>query len=294
MRIAGGMMLYIVVPTFNRKEIFMKFIDQMKAQKNQNWKLIVVDHGRNKTGYRGEGAIVIESDINGWSYAINIGLRYILNELSAKNDDHIMLINDDVLIKEDFVDVAYRIIQERPLSCVGSVCYDWNSYLTLHVNMILNKKRADYEYKNKNIFIDKIEDKFYSSDVLKGRGTIYPVEVFRKIGLMNEKKLPMYRADHEMAYRAKLNGYEVCVYGKWVVGAVLDSPKRIDYKLSFSKNYNNLFKNMLSVQNTKDLWNYSHCCFSLPYAIYYYLVNWLRTHTIFVLLWLRNKHKGKC
>lgn len=286
-------MLYIVVPTFNRKEIFMKFINQMKAQKNQNWKLIVVDHGINKTKYREEKATVIESNINGWSYAVNIGLRYILNELNAKNDDHIMLINDDVLIEEDFIDIAYKIIREKPFSCIGSVCYDWNSKLTLHVNMTLNKIRADYEYRNKSIHLNKIKDEFYNSDVLKGRGTIYPVEVFRKLGLINEKKLPMYRADHEMACRAKLNGYEVCVYGKWTVGAVLDSPKRIDFRLSFKENYNNLFKSMLSVQNTKDLWNYSHCCFSLPYGVYYYLVNWLRTHTIFVLLWLKNKYKIK-
>lgn len=286
-------MLYIIVPTFNRLEIFKKFIKQMEAQKNRNFRLVVVDHGKNRTNYRDPEVIVVESDVNGWSLAMNIGLQYLFNTMHVREDDHIMFLNDDVWIDEDFIDTAYKAIEQKPDACIGSVCYACGTDLTLHVNMKLHKMKAHFQYLNINRPLGSMEDTFYDSDVLKGRGTIYPVRVIQTIGLLNEKKLPMYRADHEMAYRAKKCGCEVCVYGKWHVGAALDSPHQVDGKLSFLQNYRNIFLHMISVQNIRDLWNFSWCCFEPFYASYYFLVNLMRSHYIFLRTYFKARRHDR-
>ena len=193
-------MLYIVVPTFSRIKVFNDFIQQMERQTNKDYQLIVVDHGKEKTHYRDNKTIVIESDVNGWSYAINVGIRYVLSLDYIKDTDHVMVINDDVLMNDDFVENVYCVMKERPNSCIGSVCYNWNNKKTIHVNMLLNKPKADFVYYNTGLDLKELEGDFYKSDVLKGRGTVWPVHVLKKIGIYNEMKLPHYRADHELAW----------------------------------------------------------------------------------------------
>jgi len=278
-------MLYIVVPTFNRIKIFNDFINQLRDQTCQDYQLIVVDHGKEKTNYSADKTIVIESDVNGWSYAINVGIRYVLNLDKLNDSDHIMVINDDVLMKDDFIVNVIETIREKPNSCIGSVCYDWNDPKTIHVNMLLNKTKADFIYYNKGLNLDDLHDDYYQSDVLKGRGTVWPVHVLRKIGIYNEKKLPHYRADHELAWRAKKNGYEVIVAKRMQLGAILDSPHQIDKSKGFWENYKNIFHHMISTKNSKDLWNYSFELFNCMYGFYYWGVNWLRYHLFFIYLY---------
>jgi GT2 family glycosyltransferase len=54
-------------------------------------------------------------------------------------------------------------------------------------------------------------------DVLSGRGTLIPVEVFQKIGLYNFKRLPHYGADYEFSHRANIKGYRLLINYEAVV-----------------------------------------------------------------------------
>lgn len=282
-------MLYIVVPTYNRIQIFNAFVRQLKEQTNQEYKLIVVDHGNEKTHFTDNDVVMIESEVNGWSYAINIGIRYVLNLAEVTEKDYIMVINDDVLMESDYIENVWKSIRERPNSVIGSGCFDWDTGKILHVNMILNKPKAIFYYRNLDKTRNELTAPFYKSDVLKGRGTVFPVWILRKIGIYDEKKLPHYRADHELAWRARKSGYDVCVGGRMWLGAKLDSPHTLDGRLSIKENYRRIFKDMISTQNTKDLWNYSKCCFGGIYGLYFYLLNFVRFHLFFVLEYSRER-----
>lgn len=282
-------MIYIVVPTYNRIEIFNKFMRQIKKQTYKEYKLVVVDHGKKKTGYHDENVVVLESDVNGWAYAVNIGLRFVLKNERLSVNDSVLVINDDVLIEKDYLQKVANAIKKKPKALIGSICYDWDSNELLHVNMIFNAFKAFYKYENKDKNLDMVKGAFFSSDVLKGRGTVLPVAVLKSIGLYAEDRLPHYRADHELAWRAKQRGYEVCVCGDMQVGAVLDSPHTIQADLGFRQNYKNIFSSMISTSNSRDLWNYTRCCFVFPYGMYYFLVNWLRSHVWFLVKYFITK-----
>lgn len=280
-------MLYIVVPTFNRIKVFLKFIEQLKSQTCQTFKLIVVDHGRNKTGFSDAGTVVIESDVNGWSYAINVGIRYVLEQKYVTDNDYIMVMNDDVIMKDDFIENTIKAINEKPNAVLSSIAYDWNTNKLLHVNMQINYKKALFEYYYKGEDISSLTEKYYPTDVMKGRGTVWPVKILKDIGIYNEKKLPHYKADHELAWRAKCRGYEVLIAKNMQLGAILDSPHTIDRSKSFIENYMNIFHHMISVQNAKDLRNYAFCSFSPLYACYFWGVNWLRQRLFFIYTFLK-------
>lgn len=277
-------MLYIVVPTFNRLEIFQKFIEQLNSQTVQDYYLIVVDHGKKKTNYRASNCKVIESNVNGWSYAINIGIREGL-EISNENDSF-LIINDDVTMDSSYIENVYRQIELYPDSIIGSVCFDCKTYKTIHVNMLLNKLKAAFIYKNVGIQLSEIKGQVFESDVLKGRGTVFPCTVFKNVGLYNERLLPHYRADHELVWRAKKEKYNVITSGDMYLGATLDSPNTVERKYNFRENYRRIFKDMISTQNTKDLVHYSYLCFGKVYGTYYLVCNWTRYHIAFVRKYL--------
>jgi GT2 family glycosyltransferase len=54
-------------------------------------------------------------------------------------------------------------------------------------------------------------------DVLPGRGTLIPIEVFKEVGLYDFKNLPHYGADYEFSRRANMKGYDLLINYEAVV-----------------------------------------------------------------------------
>ncbi len=284
-------MLYLVTPTFNRHAVFLNFVHELREQTFQGYVLVAVDHGTEKVKCSDDKVIIIEgSSDKWWTGAINIGLRYVLSLPSIKPEDHILVINDDVIINNDYLEQVNKAIAQKPNSCIGSLCYQTiPPYKIQHLNMKLNKAKACFIYEHHGEILDTLKANFYDSDVLKGRGTVFPVGILNEIGLYNEEKLPHYRADHELAWRAKKHGYEVVVSKNMQIGAKLDSPHKMRKDLGFIANYKNIFCHIVSTENLKDLWNYSFASFSFAYAFYYWFVNFARQHVVFVLNYIKTK-----
>lgn len=287
-------MLYIVTPQFNRMNDFQRYIDQMKNQIFQDFLLIVVDHGTNDIVCDDNKVVVIKGSSDGWySYAVNFGIKHILDNLNPSDDDHILLINSDIIISNEYLEQVNATIEKHPNAVIGSCCYDINSNKILYVNMKLNKLHARFDYLNRDKKLSDLQGNIYDSDVLKGLGIVWPVKVIKSIGLYDEIKLPHYKGDHELAWRAKRRGYEVIASGDMMVGALLNSPNRIDPKLSFTENYKRRYIEMRSTNRTKDLFNYSFLSFGKLYATYFFLFNWAQDKVYFVYKYFSLKRENK-
>ena len=71
----------------------------LNQQVFNGYTLVLVDHGQKKTGIKDSEKIkVIFSDVNGWAKAVNVGLRYVLNQ-DLQDDDCVLIINDDVVCR---------------------------------------------------------------------------------------------------------------------------------------------------------------------------------------------------
>lgn len=277
-------MLYIVVPTFNRNEIFHEFIRQLQMQTYQDYRVVAVDHGTKKV----EGEWPKVTILNGepslwWTGAINMAINHVLALDCLKNTDHILVINDDITIDKRYLEKVDKAIALKPNACIGSLCYDLNTNKIKHLNMHINYLKACYDYNLKGKNRESLKEPFYESDVLKGRGTVFPVSILKQIGIYNDARLPHYRADHELAWRAKMRGFEVVVSSEMCIGAILNSPHEIDKKLGIARNYKNIFMHRVSTRNTKDLWNYAFVCFNPLYAFYFSVINMVRDHLFFLI-----------
>ena len=69
-------MLYIVVPTYNREAVCRHFINDLYSQTNQNYHLVLVDHGRNRVDINDTNITLLHSDVNGWARAVRSLMQY--------------------------------------------------------------------------------------------------------------------------------------------------------------------------------------------------------------------------
>ena len=74
-------------------------------------------------------------------------------------------------------------------------------------NAIINRN-----YSEVALYLDVVE-----SDLLSGRGTLIPVEAFRKFGMYDVDRFPHYAADEDFSLMCKRNGYRLLVAVKAVV-----------------------------------------------------------------------------
>lgn len=268
-------MIYIVVPTYNREVICKKFVAMLEKQTFQDYKLILVDHGKHKVDlYENEKIKVIKSDVNGWARAVNVGLKYILT-ISQNVDDIVLVINDDVYLENNYLSKIEECINEKPNSIIGTCCINKKNNKTLRVSIKIDKIKAKNIYLYKGIDFNSIPDGYLESELLTGKGVVIPVDVFKCIGLYNEEKLPHYKADHELIWRAKKSGISVYVTNKLILYTYADQ-KRVKSTETYLENMKKMFFSMTSTYNLKDLVNYSFVSFDNIYAIYYILLNFFR------------------
>lgn len=284
-------MLYIVVPTYNRVEICKRFIDDLSRQTFQGYKLVLVDHGRIKVQIENEiephKIKLITSDVNGWARAVNIGLRYVLKD-SIDINDHVLIINDDVILSKQYLTTVDESIKEKPLAVLGTCCVDKIKKVTLRVSIKLSKLQAKHIYCYQYINPQELPQGFIESDVLTGKGTVFPVRILRKIGIYAEDKLPHYKADHELVWRAKKKGFEVFLSTKMQL-LTLSDQKTANGKESLISTFKFLYFDLRSTMKLKDWWNYARLAYSLPYAIYFFIMNFLRNTIDILITYYRTK-----
>lgn len=270
-------LVWIVVPVFEREFQILKLVTQLHGQTYDNYKLIVVDHGKKKInrtlGPKVE--IITASPHLWWTGAVNLGIRYVLRNENINPNTPILIMNDDVEFDKCYLSTLVSDWGGKENCIMGSICADSESSKILYADIVLNKLRAEFEFNHKYETIHEVGTEVLNSDILPGRGTLIPIKILSDIGIYDEIHLPHYRADYELVYRAKKKGYEVYMSPNAVVYSVLDSPHKLEKNNKLKSIYLLLFGRK-SVRNIKDLFYFSYLNFNLFYGTYYLSINLLR------------------
>jgi GT2 family glycosyltransferase len=284
-------LVWIVVPVYERVNHIFNLIECLEDQTYTNYKLIIIDHGKNKikSDFGSKIEVITASPKLWWTGAINKGIKYILENENMSSDSPILTLNDDVTFGRNYLSNLISDWGNDVNVIMGSVCVEPKSSKIIYANIVLNKFKATFEFKYKSEDINNIKEQILPSDVLAGRGTLIPVKVFMDIGLYNERYLPHYRADYDLIFRAKKKGYNIYTSTNAIVYSVLDSPHILDRNNKLKSLYLLLFGRK-SVCNLKDFFYSSFLSFSLLYGTYYFCVNILR-HTLFTIEKIFKKEK---
>lgn len=237
-------MIYITIPVHNRRALLKNCLLSFRAQTNQNFKIIVTDDG--STDGTGEmlrtefpEVTVVNGDGNlWWTGGINKAVSHALS--ICNDDDHILVINDDLEVPADYIANYYALAERYPDALIGSVVTDFhNRDLIVGGGVIMNWFTGKWKPLNKGKSLASFGKGHVEKHVsyLTGRGTLIPVEVFKILGIYNNKHYTQC-GDTELPIRARKAGYRLLVsYDVPVFSHKGHSVHKEEYTLASLKSY---------------------------------------------------------
>lgn len=202
------MTVFVLIPVFNRLVHTQRSVDSLRAQTLASDLRIVVINDGSTDGTR--DFLEIQADVTTlqgdgslwWGGAIDLGLRHVL-PISGL-DDYVLFLNNDTWFAPDHVEKLVRVSRESGGAAVGSVIFEENRDDPLvSIGPRININRiAVWDILGEVPAQELRELKpVYRVDALSGRGTLYPVGLFKAHGGMRPRLLPHYLADYEIAMR---------------------------------------------------------------------------------------------
>lgn len=258
-------MIFIVIPVFNRLNFTIGCLSSLARQTAVAHTIIVVDDGSSDgtSDYlriHFPEVLVIKGDGNmWWTGATNAGVQKAL-ALSSSSDDYILTLNNDLIVKEDYLTSLLLTANRYPRSLIGSVSLNIHDPEKVHfAGTRWNSRTARYRsVMNRNISYTELKGQtdHVTTDLLPGRGVLIPIEVFRKIGVYDDASFPHYMADEDFSLRAKKAGYglliatNAAVYNHVNETGLKKQPRSLQY-------YKDVFTSLKSPVNTRYRWNWA-------------------------------------
>lgn len=233
-------MIWICIPVHNNIQYTLGCLQSIENQTYRDFKVIVLDDG--SIDNTSEAIMVKFPDVillNGdgnlwWAGAMNKCFEYVNKK--AEDTDFVLMLNNDLILKEDYLQNVVDSI--KPNEIIGSVAFDIsNEENVVYAGEFLGRFSANSYMIHKKIKkYAKLNE--WKTDLLTGRGTIFPKSLINKIGFMHNQSMPQYGADVEFSVRAKKAGFKLKIYKKIkVYSYVNNTGKGSIYKKSNLKDF---------------------------------------------------------
>lgn len=206
-----------VIPTRNRKEKTLRFLESFSKQTYTDLYIVIVD-ANSTDGTQDEIlrrfpkiTLINVDDESYWTASTNRGVEFALKQ----NHDYILTINDDSYINDDYVASLMDVALKYDTMILGSridymlqpdLVWSIGSYSNWGTRHILQLS-YNLEWFDK-LPKDIVDKELIEVEALPGNGVLIKRQVFEKIGLYNEFFLAHYHSDSELIMRALKNGIQ--------------------------------------------------------------------------------------
>jgi N-acetylglucosaminyl-diphospho-decaprenol L-rhamnosyltransferase len=217
--------VFVLIPVFNRLHHTQRVIQSLRMQTcASNIRIVVINDGSSDgtRDFLAEQSDVTTLEGDGslwWGGAIDMGLRHVLS--SAAPEDYVVFLNNDTWFGPDYIATLVNASRESGGAAVGSVLHEEHRDDPLvSIGPRININRiAVWDILAELPARERLAPKpIYRVDALSGRGTLYPVALFKANGGMRPWLLPHYLADYEIAMRfARDAGTPLLVSSKAIV-----------------------------------------------------------------------------
>lgn len=206
-------MVYVLIPAHNNKNEVLGLLECLSRQTCRDIKIVLVDDGstdgtEKEVASRFPQVTTLKGDGNLWWTGANVlGVTYLLDV--ARDGDFVLLINNDLVVDDDYVRQLVSCSERLGRALVGSTTVDSKDHRRMLGGIRLDSKLRSTL--NSDVAVIGEIEWDAQVDVLPGRGTLIPLEVFHRVGNFNERRLPHYGADYEFTARAKRAGFLLAV-----------------------------------------------------------------------------------
>lgn len=191
-------MLYVITAVHNRYKITELFVDQLRCQTYQAFRLILVDDGSTDGTaemVRGKmpSAVILHGDGNlWWGGALHLAYRYVEKNLS--DDDIVFIANDDTMFGEDYLEKAVEILRRNPHTILTG--YGISKQTGKQVD-----GAVDYDFIHGSMGCVQ-DGKIKYGNCSSTRSVFLTAGDFKRIGGFHPILLPHYASDYEWSIRA--------------------------------------------------------------------------------------------
>lgn len=255
------MTIWICIPVFNRAEFTLRCLESLQKQSYRNFKTVICDHGSTdgsseKIRQYFSDVIIINASSNlWWTGAMNVCVKHVLGH--ALDGDYLMTLNNDTELPEDYLATFAALAEKYPQAILASTVFDLATGKQVAVGYRQNWLTA--KAKPVTFERDCLENDPDVAEVThaSGRGTLFPLKVFRQLGLYDEQRLPHYAADFDFTFKASRAGYSIYVCKNCRTYSHVDATGMTAVRTKFSlKSFINYFTSIRSPANLKVRWWY--------------------------------------
>ena len=263
-RVDGQPVVFAIIPVFNRISLTEACINGLSAQTYRALRIVVVDGGSTDgTAERISRKYPHVEVLRGqkelwWGEAMQYGIEYSLHH-SCRDDDMLLMMNNDTLIDPDYVATLVRVSQERDAAVVGVIVDSADPSRVLDAGEFIDWTTYSFPVKTVRhpgeTYVDNV-------DLLSGRGTLIPLAMIRVAGNVNGSRFPHYIADCEFFSRLKRHGFRLGVTWEAVIRSHVEatglSTQHAD-PLTFGQVWKALFSKR-SMDNVPNHWRFIADC----------------------------------
>jgi GT2 family glycosyltransferase len=201
-------MVSIIIATHNRTNKLIGLLDSLTHQTFKNFDVVIVNDYPKKLRIKKYkfNVNIIENGNRDlwWAESINVGLRHTLDS----NSSFILILNDDVIIENNYLQEAINFNKEKHNIIQGPLIFDFNKKNKLWAA----GGRISWPFKGAyhNLIVDNSTE-ITDVDWLPGMGTFFNKNILHKTGLLKSKTHPQYLSDTDFTLSAKRLGFSICV-----------------------------------------------------------------------------------
>lgn len=262
--------VYIICGIFNHLEDTKSLLNCIKKQSYPNVNTLIIDDGSVDGSDRFiqqkyPNVKLLKGDGNlWWTGAIKWAVEEVL-KVSQKGD-FILTINNDCIFSKNYIRTLLQSSIKFKRAIMGSLAVDKNDRNRIYdAGMKIDWEKGKFILLSPNYLSELPEDKLYQEDIniLSTKGTLYPIEVFNKIGNFDQEHFPHYLSDYEFAYRAKENGfklvlsYQAIVYNDIERTGLWNNERK---KVSLKETWDLLFSRRSKINIIDNLKFIKYCC----------------------------------
>lgn len=213
----SGPLVTVVTPVRNRKNLTLRFLEAMSLQDYKPLEIVLVDSNSTDgtknaiQSHFPDVVILPATDNHFWAGATNIGIRYAL----SRGSEWILTINDDAFFDHHLVSSLVSLACHKKCLVLGSqinlladpetiwargTSIKWGTPYFLSLCAHGTTESAENTRKGAACILPV--------DTLPGNGVLIHSNVFRCVGLYNDKLLPHYHADSEFVLRVNAAGIQ--------------------------------------------------------------------------------------
>lgn len=220
--------VFVIILNYNGALTLNDCLNSVFQSDYNNFEVVVVDNDSNDNSFESarqkfSRAHFIKNSVNvGFAQGNNVGIRFALEKFA----DMVFLLNNDTVIEKDTFNKLVHAAIKNPRAGIFSPLIlnpDKSTIWFAGGKILWNKMKTIH-------LLEKETENPYSSQYLSGCSMLIKNDVFKKIGLFDERYF-LYYEDADISLRAKRAGFDLLMIPSTSIIHLEQSNKKNDSKI---------------------------------------------------------------